>query len=228
MRGFNSSTVMRGRRAGAICTLALASTLAVLCPATAAAPTGAQVEERHTPPPVNEDMILRDPASPVSGNPQGDVTIVAFFDYNCPYCKKTDPVIERLSKKDGKIRIVYKDLPILAESSVYGAHLALGAKYQGKYAQARQALMAIPGGHSDVATMRRAVSRAGVDMKRLDRDLKAHASEINAYLLRNLDHARALGLQGVPVYLIGPFKVAAALDEAGYAEVVEDARARAQ
>ncbi len=211
-----------------ISALALVALLAGFSPAFAAAPSAAQVQEATAPPAVNEDMILNDPASPVSGNPKGDVTIVAFFDYNCPYCKKTDPVIEQLAKKDGQIRIIYKDLPILAESSVYGAHLALGAKYQGKYAQARRALMAMPGGRSDPAAMRKAVGRAGVDMKRLDKDLNAHATEINAYLRRNLEHARSLGLQGVPAYLIGPFKVAAALDEAGYAEVVEDARARAR
>lgn len=198
-------------------------------PLLAAAPsaTGAH-EAGPSTPAINEDAILGDPASPVGGNPKGDVTIVAFFDYNCPYCKKTDPVIEKLAKKDGNIRIIYKDLPILAESSVYGAQLALAAKEQGKYAQARRALMGLPAGKSDPGAMRQAVSRAGVNMTRLDKDLKARGPEIMAYLRRNLEHARALGLQGVPVYLIGPYKVAAALDEAGYAEVVEDARARAK
>ncbi len=198
-------------------------------PLLAAAPsaTGAH-EAGASAPAIDEGMILGDPASPVGGNPKGDVTIVAFFDYNCPYCKKTDPVIEKLAQKDGNIRIIYKDLPILAESSVYGAQLALAAKHQGKYAQARRALMGLQAGKSDTSAMRQAVSRAGVNMTRLDKDLKTHGPEIMAYLRRNLEHARSLGLQGVPVYLIGPYKVAAALDEAGYAEVVKDARDRAK
>ena len=198
-------------------------------PLLAAAPSAAGLHGADvSAPAIDERMILGDPASPIGGNPKGDVTIVAFFDYNCPYCRKTDPVIERLAKKDGNIRVIYKDLPILAESSVYGAQLALAAKRQGKYAQARRALMGLPAGQTDASAMRKAVARAGVNMTRLDKDLDAHGADIMTYLRRNLEHARALGLEGVPVYLIGPYKVAAALDEAGYAEVVKDVRERAR
>lgn len=226
---FQGSAPRRG--SGRFRMMLLAGLLACMSsgPLLAAAPSATGAHEAGTvAPAIDEGMILGDPASPVGGNPKGDVTIVAFFDYNCPYCKKTDPVIEKLAKKDGNIRIIYKDLPILAESSVYGAQLALAAKEQGKYAQARRALMGLPAGKSDEAAMRQALIRAGVNMKRLDKDLKARGPDIMAYLRRNLEHARSLGLQGVPVYLIGPYKVAAALDEAGYAEVVKDARERAK
>ncbi len=91
---------------------------------------------------IDVEGILNDPATPVGGNPDGDVTIVAFMDYNCPFCKKSSPDLERFVKDDGKVRLVYKEWPILADSSVYGARLALAAKYQGKYLDAHLALMA--------------------------------------------------------------------------------------
>jgi protein-disulfide isomerase len=77
--------------------------------------------------------ILNDPAAPVAGNPKGDLTIVVFFDYNCPFCKKAEPNLDRLVKADGKIRLVYKDWPILSEASIRGAQLVLAAKYLDEY-----------------------------------------------------------------------------------------------
>ncbi|MGE4371864.1 MAG: DsbA family protein [Xanthobacter sp.] len=206
--------------------LVLAATLSVSGLAGGVAGWVGGVAQAQEVPAVDTQIILNDPLSPTSGNPKGDVTIVAFFDYNCPYCKKSDPVIEKLARKDGNIRIVYKDLPILTEASVYGAQLVLGAKYQGKYHVAKDALMALPGSKVTPEAMQKAVAASGVDMTRLDRDLQAHGDEVMAYLRRTLGQARALGLQSTPVYLIGPYKVAAALDYDGYAEVVADARAQ--
>ena len=94
---------------------------------------------------VDANAILNDPEAPVSGNPKGDVTIVAFLDYNCPFCKKAEPDLLRLVKADGRIRLVHKDWPILGDASVYGAQLALAAKYQGRYDEVHRALMGIPG-----------------------------------------------------------------------------------
>jgi protein-disulfide isomerase len=90
----------------------------------------------------DEDAILRDPDAPVAGNPAGDVTIVAFLDYNRPYCKVAAPDLARVVKEDGNIRLVYKDWPVIAETSVCAAQLALAAQYQGRYQQAHDALMA--------------------------------------------------------------------------------------
>ena len=94
---------------------------------------------------VSKEMILNDPAAPVAGNPKGDVTIVAFLDYNCPFCKKSAPDLDRVVKEDGKIRLVYKDWPVIRPTSIDGAMMALAAKYQGKYDVAHHALMGIPG-----------------------------------------------------------------------------------
>src|ERR1700730_15421438 len=136
------------------------------------------------------DAIVNDPAAPVAGNPKGDLTIVAFFDYNCPFWKKAEPNLDRLVKADGKIRLVYKDWPILTEASIAGAQLVLAAKYQGKYDVAHPALMNIP-----AEQMREAIRASGIDVDRMDADVKEHADEITALLRRNLAQAESLGLQ---------------------------------
>ncbi|MFC3694625.1 DsbA family protein [Chenggangzhangella methanolivorans] len=171
-------------------------------------------------------MILNDPAAPVAGNPKGDVTIVAFLDYNCPFCKKSAPSLEKLVKTDGKIRLVYKDWPILTDASLYGARLALAAKYQGKYGAVHDALMGIPGRKIPEDKMLDAVKASGVDMARLDADLKAHGSEITALIERNKAQAEGLRLAGTPVYLVGPLFVAAALDYEQFKQAVAQARLR--
>lgn len=173
---------------------------------------------------LSAEMILNDPDAPVGGNPKGDVTIVSFFDYNCSFCKRTVDPLNVVLKSDGGIRHVYKDWPILAPTSVYGATLALAAKYQGKYEQAHNAMMAIDGGRVPEDKMRNAVKSAGLDMARLDADAKRHNGAITKLLKRNNAQAEGLGLQGTPVFLIGQFLVASALDEAGFRQVVKDAR----
>jgi len=175
---------------------------------------------------IDVEGILHDPATPAWGNPQGDVTIVAFMDYNCPFCKKSSPDLERYVNDDGKVRLVYKDWPILADSSVYGARLALAAKYQDKYHDAHLALMAIRGHGISDDSMRDAVKAAGLDMVKLDDDLKAHEVDISALLKRNMSQADSIGLQGTPVFLIGPFKVEKALDYDEFKQIVADFRAR--
>lgn len=171
------------------------------------------------------DAVLNDPEAPNAGNPKGDVTIAAFLDYNCPYCKKAAPDLARIVKTDGKIRLVYKDWPILGDASVYGAQLALAAHYQGKYEAAHHALMTLPSMRIPKDKILGAIQAAGVEMPRLQADLKAKSEAITALLRRNLAQADAIGLEGTPAYLVGPFRTAA-LDYAGFKQVVADARAR--
>ena len=163
----------------------------------------------------------------MAGDPRGDVTIVAFLDYNCPFCRRSTPDLDRVVKEDGHIRLVYKDWPILTPASVAGARLALAARYQGRYAQAHDALMAVSGQRASEDAMRDAVRGAGIDMVRLAADLAARGPKIDALLKRNLAQADALGLEGTPVFLIGPYKVAAGLDADGFRQAVADARGRA-
>ena len=182
----------------------------------------AQAQNRAT----SAEAILNDPQAPVGGNPKGDITIVAFLDYNCPFCKRSTPDLEKLVKADGNIRLVYKDWPILTPASFHGAQLALAAKYQDKYELVHHALMAIPGMRISKEKMSEAVQATGLDMNRLNQDLKQHSAEIAALIQRNLDQADSLGLTGTPAFLIGPFKVTAALNYEQFKEVVAEARAR--
>ncbi len=178
--------------------------------------------------PVDAAAVLDDPSAPVTGNPKGDVTIVEFSDYNCPYCKQSAAALEKFLKSDGNIRVVHKDWPVLTEASAYGARLALAAGYQGKYAEAHAALMQIPGMRISKDRMLEAVTASGVDMDRLEGDLKAHAGEIAALLERNSEQAETLGLRGTPAFLVGPYIVPSALGYDDFRQVVADARAKMQ
>lgn len=173
---------------------------------------------------MSAEMILNDPEAPVGGNPSGDVTVVSFFDYNCPFCKRTVAPLNAVLASDGNVRHVYKDWPILAQSSVYGAKLALAAKHQNRYEDAYNALMGIDGPRVPEDRMRQALESAGFDMTALETEANRRDAEITTLLQRNNTQAEALGLRGTPVFLIGPFLVASALDEDGFRQVVADAR----
>ena len=159
---------------------------------------------------VTRDMILADPEAPIGGNPDGDLAIVDFF----------------LVKTDGRIKLIYKDWPILTETSIVGAQLALGAKYQGKYLEAHRALMNIPGYGISREQMIDAVRKSGIDLARLDADVQSNADAIGGLIKRNLTIAEAIGLQGTPEFLVRPYKVNEALNYDGFQRVVADARAK--
>lgn len=174
---------------------------------------------------VSLDDVLHDPAAPEGGNPKGDLTIIAFSDYNCPFCKKAEPDLARAVRDDGNIRLVYKDWPILSQASVYGARMALAAHYQGAYERAHRALMSMTRRGVSQDDMENALSAAGIDMPRLAADLEANKKDITALLARNMDQADALGLQGTPTYLIGPL-LASTLDYDGFRAAIAEARRR--
>lgn len=170
------------------------------------------------------DALMHDAASPIIGNPEGDVTIVAFVDYNCPYCRKSEGDLDALVSSDPKIRVIYKDWPILAKSSVAAAKVAIASGFQGRYADMHRALMRMNARPANDGTISQAVVAAGVDVTRLNRDLDSRDGEIVALLKRNIQEAEALQLKGTPVYLIGPFITASPLDLPQFKKIVADAR----
>ncbi|MGV0909651.1 DsbA family protein [Martelella sp. FOR1707] len=174
---------------------------------------------------IDVNAILHDPDAPEAGNPEGDVTIVAFLDYNCPFCKTSAPDLDRIVEEDGNIRLVYKDWPVLSEASVYGAQLALAAKFQGKYEEVHHALMGVPGHKVTEAQMLEAVRATSVDMQQLQDDITGHHGEITALLGRTMEQGDALGLISTPTYLIGPM-MTTTLDYDGFKETVAEARRR--
>lgn len=146
--------------------------------------------------------ILFDPALPVLGNPEGDVTVAEFFDYACPTCKALHPHLKRFIADDGGIRLVMKDWPINGGQVLYAARMVLAANAIGVYAQAHDAVMALKGR----LTLRRvddAMRDAGVDVGAVRDALDVHLPAIDALLERNNAQARALSLAGTPGFIVG-------------------------
>jgi protein-disulfide isomerase len=143
---------------------------------------------------LSRDAVLRDPNIPDLGNPQGDVTIVEYFDYQCPYCKKAAPDLAQVVREDGKVRIVLKDWPIFGPASAYAAKMALASKFQNKYEEAHDALIAAKTKLTEAA-VDDLLAKAGVDVGRATADRTTHQQEIDALLARNDAQARAFGFR---------------------------------
>jgi protein-disulfide isomerase len=174
---------------------------------------------------LTEALVLRDPDIPVAGNPEGDITIVEYFDYNCPYCRKIAPEIRQVVQDDGKVKLVLKDWPILGPVSMIASRMALAAKYQDKFIQAHDALIGV----SSKLTEPRigellAGAGAGIDVDRLGRDLAANGKAIDTIVARNSDQAMAFGFKGTPSFIVGKFRVPGILTMAQFDQVIADAR----
>jgi len=172
---------------------------------------------------LTESAVLRDPEIPVAGNPQGDVTIVEYFDYNCPYCRKLEPELRQVVQDDGKVKLVYKDWPVLGPLSIAAARLALATKYQDKYVAAHDALMGSASRLTE-PRIRELLAEAGIDVDRAAKDLETNAKAIDAILKRNHEQATAFGFRGTPSFIIGKFRVPGALTMAQFDQAIADAR----
>ena len=143
-----------------------------------------------------------DPETPIMGNPDGDVVIVEFFDYNCGYCKLMYKKVSEAVEKDGNMRWVLKDMPTLSESSMTAALAGLAANKQGKYTEMHRELMLTQGGLDD-KKIRAAAKKIGLDMKKFDQDVKSE--EFQKHLEKNMTLARELSMSGIPQFIIGDF-----------------------
>ncbi len=172
---------------------------------------------------LTEARVLRDPDIPVAGNADGDITIVEYFDYQCPYCRKLEPELRQVVHDDGKVRLVWKDWPILGPVSVTASRMALASRYQGKFVQAHEALMGI---NSKLTEPRigEVLAGAGIDIDRLTRDLASNAAAIDGILARNNDQATAFEFKGTPSFIVGKFRVPGVLTMAQFDQVIADAR----
>jgi protein-disulfide isomerase len=176
---------------------------------------------------LSRDSVLRDPDIPSLGNPNGNLTVVEFFDYQCPYCKKLAPELAKLVQEDGNIRIVLKDWPIFGDASVLAAKMALASKYQNKYATAHDALIGADG-KLTAATINDLLAKAGVDVAAAAADLQAHEKSIDDLLARNSAQAEAFGFDGTPGFIVGTFRVPGVLEMNVFKQVIADARAAAK
>jgi protein-disulfide isomerase len=161
----------------------------------------------------------------VVGNPQGDVTLVEFFDYNCGYCKRALTDMMELIKDDGKLRVVLKEFPVLGPGSVEAAQVAVAARMQDKsgkkYLDFHQRLLG-GRGQADRAKALAAAKEAGFDMARLERDLAS--PEVKATLDESMKLADQLGVNGTPSYVVGNDLVIGAVGAAALKDKVKAAR----
>lgn len=172
---------------------------------------------------LTEALVLRDPEIPAAGNVDGDITIVEWFDYNCPYCRKIDPELRQVIQDDGKVRLVLKDWPILGPVSKVASRMALAAKYQDKFMAAHEAMIGVASKLTE-PRIGELLSGAGIDMDRLKRDLETNAKAIDGILVRNNDQALAFGFKGTPSFIVGKFRVPGVLTMAEFEMVIADAR----
>lgn len=168
-----------------------------------------------------ESELLRDADSPVGGNPDGDVTIVEFNDYQCPYCKQAFPAIEAVAKADGKVRIVYKDLPILGEASRVAALAALAAQRQGKHHGFHKSVMEFKG-RLDKSRVLELAASVGIDVRQLEIDMEDQ--KLRQVIERNMSLANALGVRGTPAFVIGDQFVPGVVDVDTLRKLIAEAR----
>lgn len=191
--------------------LVLAGLASLALPALARAQALPTVEEVHF-----------DRDNPVLGNPDGDVSIVEFFDYQCPYCKRDFPDVLRAVADDRNVRLVMKDWPIFGDASAYAARLVLaapGADYQA----ALMALMATPA-RLRTADIDAALSAAGLDPRALEAAYRADAARIDGLLGRTMAMGDAFGFAGTPTFIIGTHLYQGVMDHAALREAIAKAR----
>jgi len=163
-----------------------------------------------------------DPASPVAGNPKGDVTVVEFFDYRCGYCKRVQPVIQKLLEDDKNVKLVFKEFPILGPDSMIAARAALAVwnTDRSKYVAFHDALMA--GRTVNESTVIKLAEKAGIDAAALKKAMAD--AEIDAALARNFQLAEALNINGTPAFVVGDQLVPGAIDLGKLKELIATAR----
>lgn len=148
----------------------------------------------------NATEIFKPSGSPVVGNAKGDVTVIEFFDYNCPYCKKAFHDVAQLVDKDKQVKLILKEFPILSKGSEETAKVALAAKMQGKYWEFHRAMQELQG-QSNEATALRVAEKVGLDMNKLRKDMAA--PEVKNEIDQTRALAAKLGIQGTPHFLVG-------------------------
>jgi len=148
----------------------------------------------------NAKEIYRSPGASMAGAADGDITVVEFFDYNCGYCKRGMPEVQKLIQNDKKVRVVFKELPILSKGSEEAARVALAAKRQGKYWEFHQAMLANKGQANEASSLKVAEG-LGLNAEKLKSDM--NSAEVTDELERMKALAKKMGINGTPHFLVG-------------------------
>lgn len=167
------------------------------------------------------EEVLFDPEIPVLGNPDGDVTVAEFFDYQCPFCKRGHKDLLDVVEQDGNVRLVMKDWPIFGLASVHASSLVLAAGED--YEKALNAVMATPGrlAKEDVDA---AIAGAGLDPEALWQAFRKDMDRVDGILARNMDQANAFGFGGTPAFIIGTRIYSGAMDRQALLDAIAAAR----
>ncbi len=165
--------------------------------------------------------LYEDGFSYVGGNKDGDVTVIEFFDYNCGVCKRALSVVEKLKKQDSNLRVIYKEFPILSESSYTAAKAAMASIKQGKYPEFHAALMKNPGKLTEKRIFEIARS-VGIDEQLLAKDMTSPKLERNIQVNHSL--AQALNITGTPGYIIGDIIFTGGLPYGELVRIIERTR----
>ena len=168
------------------------------------------------------DDLENDPATPIAGNPDGDVALVEFFDYRCGYCRRVLSSMQALMDEDDNLKVVFKELPVLGDDSVRAARAALASRVQdeGLYLDFHVALMTAR--DLSIAGIRSLAGDIGLDPDQLEQDM--NSDEISAAIDANYELASALGIEGTPAFVIGDTLVPGAVDKSRLAALIQEAR----
>ena len=148
----------------------------------------------------NAKELFRHPNASVAGDPDGDITVVEFFDYNCGYCKRGLDDVAKLVESDPKVRVVFKELPILSKGSVEAARVSLAARIQGKYWELHRALLKARGQANEASALKLA-EELGLNMEQLKTDMDS--DEIKDEIAQSEALAQKMGVNGTPHFLVG-------------------------
>jgi protein-disulfide isomerase len=168
----------------------------------------------------NETQLFDAAHTPVGGNPDGDVTLVEFFDYRCAYCRRVVPSMQALLDEDPKLRLVFKELPVLGPESVQAARAALASRKQGNYVPFHFALMTAD--DLSIEGIRAVAAAVGLDADRLEADMTS--AEVNAAIEANYALANELGIEGTPAFVIGDQLIPGAVDKTRLEQLIREAR----
>lgn len=166
--------------------------------------------------------LFDDPEDPVLANPDGDITLVEFFDYRCSYCKAVFPHIMELVKADPGVRLKVKEFPILGPESLMASRWAMASREQGKYPEFHIALMAHRGAYTEAA-LRDMATKVGLNADQLAKD--ADNDKIGDHLKKNMELAAALEINGTPAFVVGDALIPGAVSLEELQKVIEKQRA---
>ncbi|KUO58385.1 MAG: disulfide bond formation protein DsbA [Alphaproteobacteria bacterium BRH_c36] len=155
----------------------------------------------------NADELYRRADAPSAGDPKGDITVVEFFDYNCGFCKRGFSEVSKLIEKDKKVRVVFKELPILSKGSEEASRVALAAKKQGKYWEMHSALLTYRGSVDGESALKIA-AKLGLDAEKLKADMDS--AEVTGEIDKVRELAQKMGINGTPHFLVGDRTIAGA------------------